>query len=99
MNYYQFLSSSHSDTYPTTNTVSIPLSTQEVSISTNLFGKWNIPGDTNVSSSTIDIGAFTETDAGLYTFYSNNWDEIEVIVMQINISSSPALIGTSIIIN
>ena len=78
------------------NTVSIPLSTQEVSLSTNLVGKWNIPGDTNISNSTVDIGTFMETDAGIYTFYTNNWDEVEVIAMHINISSSPALIGNYI---
>ena len=70
MNYYQFLSSSHTDTYPTTNTVSIPLSIQEVSLSINLVGKWNIPGDTNISNSTVGIGIFMEAHAGLYTFYT-----------------------------
>ena len=98
MNYYQFLSSSHTDTYPTTNTVSIPLLTQEVSLSTNLVGRWNMPGDTNISNSIVDIGTFMGADAGLYTFYTQNWDTIEVIAMQITISSSPALTGTSIII-
>ena len=93
MKYYQFLSSSHTDTYPTTNEVTIPLSTQEVSLSTNLVGKWNIPGDTNMSNS-VYIGTFIEADNGLYTFYTNNWDGVEVIAMQITISSSPALTGT-----
>ena len=93
VNYYQFLSSSHTDTYPTTNTVSIPLSTQEVSVFINIYGKWTIPGDANISSSTVDIGTFMEAEAGLYTFYTNNWDGVEVIVMQITILSSPALTG------
>ena len=88
--YHQFLSSSHTAAYPSMNMVTIPLSTQEASLSTNLDGKWNIPGDTNTSSSTIDIGTFMETDTGLYTFYTNNWDGVEVIAMQITISSSPA---------
>ena len=93
--YHQFLSSTHTDTYPTTNEVTILLSTQEVSLSTNLVGKWNIPGDTNTSSSIVDIGTFIEADTGLYTFYTNNWDGVEVIAMQITISSSPALTGTA----
>ena len=93
--YYQFLSSSHTNTYPTTNEVSISLSTKEVFLSTNLVGKWNIPGDTNISSSTVDIGTFAGADTGLYTFYIYNWDGIEVIAMQITISSSPALTGTA----
>ena len=92
--YYQFLSSTHTNTYPTTNEVTIPLSTQEVSLSTNLVGKWNIPGDINISSSTVDIGTFIEADTGLYTLYTNNWDGLEVIAMQITISS-PALTGTA----
>ena len=75
------------------NIVSIPLSTQEVSLYTNLIGKWNIPGDTNISSSTVDIGTFMGADSGLYTFYANNWDSIEVIAMQIAILSSPAHTG------
>ena len=95
--YYQLLSSSHTHTYPTTNEVSIPLSTQEVSLSTNIVGKWNIPEDTNTSSSTVDIGTFIEADTGLYTFYTNNWDGAEVIAMQITISSSPALSGINIL--
>ena len=94
MKYYQLLSSSHTDIYPTTNEVSISLSTQEVSLSTNLVGKWNTSGDTNTSRSTVDIGTFTEADTGLYTLYTNNWDGVEVIAMQITISSSPALTGT-----
>ena len=95
--YYQFLSSSHTETYPTTNEVTIPLSTQEVSLSTNLDGKWNIPGDTNTSSSIVDIETFIEADTGIYTFYTNNWDGAEVIAMQITISSSPALSGIHIL--
>ena len=75
------------------NNVSTPLSTLEVSLSTNLFGRWNIPGDINISSSTVNIGTFMGADAGLYTFYTNNWDGVEVIAMQINILSSPALTG------
>ena len=38
-----------------------------------------------------------EADAGLYTFYTNNWDVVEAIAMQITILSSPALTGTSTI--
>ena len=75
----------------------MPLSTQEVSLSTNLVGKWNIPGDTNISSSTVNIGTFMGADVGLYTFYTNNWYEVEVTAMQISISSSLALIGNYII--
>ena len=93
--YYQLLSSTHTDIFPSINTATIPLSTQEVTLSTNLVGKWNIPGDTNTSSSTVDIGTFIEADSGLYTFYTNNWDGVEVIAMQITISSSPALTGTA----
>ena len=94
--YYQFLSSTHTDIYPSMNTATIPLFTQEVSLSTNIIGKWNIPGNTNTSSSTVDIGTFIEPNAGLYTFYTNNWDGVEVIAMQITISSSPALTGTAL---
>ena len=53
--------------YPTINEVSIPLSAQEVHLSTNLVGEWNIPGDTNSSSATADI-TFLEADTRLYTF-------------------------------
>ena len=95
MKYYQFLSSTHTDTYPSMNIATIQLLTQEVSLSTNLVGKWNIPGDTNTSSSTVDIGTFIEAESGLYTFYTNNWDGVEVIAMQIYVSFSPALTGTA----
>ena len=93
VNYYHLLSSSHTDTYPSMNTVSIPLSTQEVSLSSNLVGRWNIPGNVDISSSTVDIGTFMEANSGLYTLYTNNWDGVEVIAMQIVISSSPATAG------
>ena len=94
MKYYQLLSSTHTDT-SSTNTATIPLSTQQVSLSTNLVGHWNIPGDTNTSISTVDIGTFLQENAGLYTLYTNNWVGVEVIAMQINISSSLALTGTA----
>ena len=94
MKYYQFLSSTHTDT-SYTNTATIPLSTQQVSLSTNLGGHWNIPGDMNTSSSTVDIGTFVQANAGLYTLYTNNWVGVEVIAMQINIVSSPVLTGTA----
>ena len=94
MNYCHLLTSSHNDTYPSINTVSIPLSTQVVSLTTNIDGKWNIPGDTNTSSFTVDIGTITENTTGIYTFYTNNWYGTEVIAMQINISLSPSNTGT-----
>ena len=95
MNYYHLLTSSHNDTYPSINTVSIPLSTQVVSLTTNIDGKWNIPGDTNTSSFTVDIGTIMGANTtGLYTFYTNNWYGTEVIAMQINISLSPSNTGT-----
>ena len=77
------------------NTATIPLFTQEVSLSSILVGKWNIPGNTNTFSSTVDIGIFLEADTGLYTFYTNNWDGVEVIAMQITLSYSSALTGTT----
>ena len=94
MQYYQFLSNTHTDIYPSMNTATVPLSTQEVSLYTNLVGKWNIAGDTNISNSTVNIGTFIEEDTGLYTFYTNNWNGVEVIAMQMTIFSSPALTGT-----
>ena len=93
MKYYQFLSSTKTAVYPSMNTAAIPLSNQQVSLSTNLVGKWNTPEDTNISSSTVDFGIFMGAGTGLYTFYTNNWDGVEVIAMQITISSSPALTG------
>ena len=94
MKYYQFLSSTHTDT-SSTNTATISLSTQQVSLSSNLVGHWNIPGDMNTSDSTVDIGTFVLANAGLYTLYTNDWIGVEVIAMQINIASSPVLTGTA----
>ena len=79
-------------TYPATNELNIPLNTTDISLSLNIIGKWSLPNGTNSSGSTFEISEFMNESAGIYTFYTYNWDDIEVGI-QIHIQSLPAVEG------
>ena len=58
----------------------------------NVVGKWSTPDGTNSTGSTFLISEFMNESVGVYTFYTNNWDNLEVGI-QIRIISVPAIIG------
>ena len=58
----------------------------------NVVGKWSTPDGTNSTGSTFQISEFMNGSAGVYTFYTNNWDDLEVGI-QIRIISVPAIVG------
>ncbi|KAI6657349.1 RyPTPR4a [Oopsacas minuta] len=76
---------------PAVNEIAIPLSTQDITLSTNIVGKWTVLGVTNPTGSTTTIDNFMEGNTGLYKFYINNWDGVDVCAIQVNLSSSPAI--------
>ena len=58
----------------------------------NVVGKWSTPDGTNSTGSTFQISEFMNESVGVYTFYTNNWDDLEVGI-QINIISVPGIVG------
>ena len=82
---------------PTVNTVNLPLSTKDITISINLDGKWNLPDNSYITNSDLTIYTFSSQDSGLYKFYIINWDGEEECAMQLRIDSIIA--GISYILN
>ena len=87
-----FLVDSNPLTYPATNELNISLDTTDISLSLNIVGIWSLPNGTNSSGSTFQISEFMNESAGIYTFYTYNWDGIEVGI-QIHIQSLPVVEG------
>ena len=59
---------------PAVNRADIPILTQNVKLSTNLVGRWQIPDGSYVNSDTITIPTINVSHAGLYKFYVTNWN-------------------------
>ena len=78
--------------YPATNNLSIPLQTQEVSLSADIVGLWGTPNGTNSTGFTFQISEFINESAGVYIFYTYNWDNVQIAI-QIHIISSPRIEG------
>ena len=90
--YELFVAGSYQLVHPSINDISIPLETQDVSLTMNLVGKWSTPNGVNSTGSTFQISEFMNESLGVYTFYTNNWDDVEVGI-QINVTSVPAVAG------
>ena len=90
--YGLFLADSDPLAYPVTNDLTIPLETTDISLILNIVGKWSTPDGTNITGSTFQISEFMNENVGVYTFYTNNWDGVELGIL-IHIQSSPAVIG------
>ena len=58
----------------------------------NVVGKWSTPDGTISTGSTFQISEFMTESVGVYTFYTNNWDDFEVGI-QINIIAIPGIVG------
>ena len=75
---------------PTVNTINVPLSTKDITISINLHGKWNLPNNSNITNFELTISTFSSQDSGLYKFHIINWDGKEECAMQLRIDSTIA---------
>lgn len=60
--------------------------TQDVVVSTNLVGRWQLPDDDFVVDNSLTFSIFNQTDEGLYKFYVTNWDGEQTLAIQIIIS-------------
>ena len=90
--YKLFVAGSYQLVHPSINDISIPLETQDVSLTMNFVGKWRTPNGVNSTGSTFQISEFMNESVGVYNFYTNNWDGVEVGI-QINVASVPAVVG------
>ena len=71
--------------YPGINTMRLDTNTRDIFISGNNAGSWILQDGTNVSSSTFSYQTIIFDYFGLYQFYVNNWDDVEVCVIQLTI--------------
>ena len=71
---------------PAVNRADIPILTQNVTLSTNLDGRWQIPDGSYVNSDSITIPTLYVSHAGLYKFYVTNWNGDWILAIQIEIS-------------
>ena len=74
-----------SSVYPAENSITVPISTRDITLSINIDGKWNLPDNSNSSNSVLSIAIVSTADPGLYKFYISNWDGEEQIAMQLQI--------------
>ena len=80
------------------NTQSVPSAVQDITLSINLEGKWNLPDNTESHYSILTIPNFSSQNNGVYKFYTNNWDGIEVCAIQIELTTSTAITGMLILL-
>ena len=73
----------YSSVYPAMNTLSVPSAEQDVTLLTNIEGKWNLPNNSNSANSILTIPYFSSQNNGVYKFYITNWDGVEVCALQI----------------
>ena len=71
---------------PAVNRAGIPILTENVKLSTNLVGRWQMPDGSYVDSDSITIPTLYVSHAGLYKFYVTNWDGDWALAIQIYIS-------------
>ena len=71
---------------PDMNRADVEVLTQNVIVSTNLVGRWQIPDDSFVSDNSLTFSIFNQADEGLYKFYVTNWNGEQTLAIQITIS-------------
>ena len=69
--------------FPDMNEFIIPSTESDISLSTNIEGKWTLPDNTESTNSVLIIPNFSSHNDGVYKFYTNNWDGVEVCAIQI----------------
>ena len=83
--YSSIVSETFSSVYPAENSITVPISTRDITLSINIDGKWNLPDNSNSFNSELTIAIVSTANAELYKFYINNWDGEELIAMQLRI--------------
>ena len=79
----------HSLLPPSTNTASVRVLSQNVTLQTNLIGKWRRPDNTEVTSDSTTFSVFTADHAGLYQFYVTSFiNRSEALSIQIMITAT-----------
>ena len=84
---------SYSLLYPELNVLSVPSAVQTLTLSINIEGKWNLPDNSELTNSTLTISKFSLRNNGVYKFFINNWNGIEVCAIQINLTTTTILKG------
>ena len=70
------------------NTLTVPFGVQNITISINIEGKWTLPDNTELNDPVLTILNFSSQKNGVYKFYTNNWDSVEVCAIQINLTAT-----------
>ena len=65
------------------NTLSFPSVVQDITLSINIEGNWTLPDNSESTNSVQTILNFSSQNNGVYKFYTNNWDDVEVCAIQI----------------
>ena len=78
------------------NTLSVPSTVQDITLSINIEGKWNHPDSSESTNSILTIPNFSSQNNGVYKFYINNWDDVEVCAIQITLTTITTITGMCI---
>ena len=73
---------------PGDNTADIRVLTDNVILRTELTGKWERPNYPSTYDKSIHFPYFTVNYAGQYSFYVTDWNNTEVLAIQIIISAT-----------
>ena len=68
------------------NMLLVPSAVQDITLSSNIEGKWTLPDNSNSTNSIQTIPNFSSQNNGVYKFYTTNWDDVEVCVIQIDLT-------------
>ena len=61
----------------------VPSTKSDITFSINIEGNWTLPDNTESTNSVLTIPNFSSHNEGVYKFYTNNWDGVEVCAIQI----------------
>ena len=69
--------------FPVMNEFLVPSTISDITFSINIEGNWTLPDNTESTNSLLTIPNFSSHNDGVYKFYTNNWDGVEVCAIQI----------------
>ena len=70
------------------NTFSVPSAVQDITLSIDIEGIWALPDSSSSTASVLTIPNFSTQNSGVYKFYTNNWDGVEVCAIQIDLTTT-----------
>ena len=80
------------------NTLFVPSAVQDITLSINIEGKWTLPDNTESANSVLTIPNFSSQENGVYKFYTNNWDDVEVCAIQVTLTTTTTITGMFVLI-